>query len=123
MTPNSPVTEATELSAQILADMELGKIQNHQILLKCRRLARLVGDDNWRKWLDLEIHGYNTSVPGVTYDETLKLLHTSVGNWTAKNTRDSFIPWLLWSKSLRLQNWNWRRVASQHRYMLAALGL
>ena len=71
MISRSPLVEATELSTEILADMELGKISNHQILLKCRRLARLVGDDNWKKWLDLEIHGYNTEVSGVTYEEKL----------------------------------------------------
>jgi hypothetical protein len=69
MIRTSPVVEATELSAEILADMELGKIPNHQILLKCRRLARLVGDENWKKWLDVEIHGYNVRPPDVTHEE------------------------------------------------------
>jgi len=71
MINRSPLVEATELSAEILADMELGKISNHQILLKCRRLARLAGDENWKKWLDLEIHGYNVCPPDVTYEELL----------------------------------------------------
>lgn len=71
MISRSPLVEANELSAEILADMELGKIPNHQILLKCRRLARLVGDENWKKWLDLEIHGYNVRPPDVTYEELL----------------------------------------------------
>ncbi|MGN6719044.1 MAG: hypothetical protein ACTHLX_16815 [Candidatus Binatia bacterium] len=73
MITSSPLNEATALSAEILADMELGKIPNHQILLKCRRLARLVGDDNWTKWLNLEIHGYNVRDPGTTYEERLEL--------------------------------------------------
>jgi len=65
----SPLAEASELSAEVLADMELGRIPNHQILLKCRRLARLVGDEIWSKWLELEIHGYNSPLVKLTDEE------------------------------------------------------
>lgn len=71
MINKSPLVEASELSAEILADMELGRVPNQQILLKCRRLARLVDDEYGKKWLDLEIQGYNIEVPGVTYEEKL----------------------------------------------------
>jgi len=65
----SPMAEARELSAEVLADMELGRNPNHQILFKYRRLARLVGDEIWIKWLDLEMHGYNSSLAQVTEKE------------------------------------------------------
>lgn len=67
----SPLDEARDLSSEILADMELGRVANHQVLLKCRRLARLTGDEIWKKWLDLELHGYNVNHPRVQYDELL----------------------------------------------------
>ena len=71
MTSKSPLQEASELSGEILADMEFARIPNHQILLKCRRLARLVGDERGRKWLDLELHGYQILPKDVSQEEYL----------------------------------------------------
>ena len=69
MTSKSPLHEARELSGEILANMELGGIPNHQILLKCRRLARLVGDEKWKKWLYLELNGYHLRPNDISVEE------------------------------------------------------
>jgi len=69
---SSPLDEATDLSATILADLELGRISDHQVLLKCQRLARLVGDAVWQRWLELELHGYNVTPEGITHEELLQ---------------------------------------------------
>ncbi len=66
---HSPLDEAVVLSATILNDMEVGNKTNHQILLKCRRLARLVDDTQWQEWLDLELHGYNPVPSGITFEK------------------------------------------------------
>jgi hypothetical protein len=71
MTSKSPLLEASELSGEILQDMELARIPNHQILLKCRRLARLVGDEQGGKWLDFELHGYYQLPKDVSREEFL----------------------------------------------------
>lgn len=69
MSEKSLLDDATSLSEDVLKDLELGRLTNYQILLKCRRLARLVNDDNWTKWLDLELHGYNVFHQGISNEE------------------------------------------------------
>jgi hypothetical protein len=48
-----------ELSRELLDDIELGRLEAEKLLLKCSRLARLVGSDEIQAWIELEMRGYN----------------------------------------------------------------
>lgn len=52
-----------ELSAELLDDIELSRLDSEKLLLKCNRLARLAGSDEERKWIAFEIGGYNSTDP------------------------------------------------------------
>jgi hypothetical protein len=53
--------EALQLAEELLADIELSRLQPSQVLLKASRLARLLSDDSAREWLDFELNGYPAS--------------------------------------------------------------
>lgn len=52
-----------ELARELLDDIELSRTSAESLVLKASRLARWVGSDETRKWLQLEMIGYNDSDP------------------------------------------------------------
>lgn len=71
-----------ELSRQLLDDIELGALESDKLLLKCARLARLVGNAEVQQWIQYELRGYNDT-------ETLSRKYLSLtGRWISieKNT-------------------------------------
>ena len=56
--------EALRLSEELLADIELSRCGPQELLLKARRLARLVADDEAGSWLGFELVGYPQSSEG-----------------------------------------------------------
>ena len=50
-----------ELSKELLDDIELSRIDADKLLLKCSRLARLVGSEEIQQWIEYEMKGYNVS--------------------------------------------------------------
>lgn len=67
---------ASRLAAELLDDIELGRLSTETLLLKASRLARLAGDDETRKWLAFEQSGYSASDP-----VALKFMSLT-GRWT-----------------------------------------
>lgn len=64
------------LARDLLDDIELGRLTPEKLLLKATRLARLIGDDEVRKWLAFELSGYIS-------DDPISLKYMSVtGRWT-----------------------------------------
>lgn len=57
-TSTSRQQEALSLAEELLGDIELNRLREHQILLKALRLARLTRNDNLQEWLGYELHGY-----------------------------------------------------------------
>lgn len=53
----------SRLAAELLDDIELGRLDTEALLLKVSRLARLAGDEETRAWLRFEQSGYNSSDP------------------------------------------------------------
>jgi len=49
---------ALELSEELLGEIESKKIDDHSAILKCLRIARLVGDEKAIRWLQYETSGY-----------------------------------------------------------------
>jgi hypothetical protein len=49
---------ALELAEGILDDLELNRVEVEAVLMKCLRLARLLGDEALQRWMRLELHGY-----------------------------------------------------------------
>jgi hypothetical protein len=64
-----------ELARELLDDIELGRTTAEGLILKASRLARWVGNDEIRYWLQLEMGGYNGSDP-----VSLKYM-TITGRW------------------------------------------
>ena len=60
--------EALNLSSEILKNIELSEISLEKICLKCIRLARLCGDDDYEKAFGLEISGYGNFPNGLPPD-------------------------------------------------------
>jgi AbiTii len=52
-----------ELARELLDDIELGRTDPERLLLKASRLARWVGSDEIRQWLQYELGGYNSTDP------------------------------------------------------------
>lgn len=50
-----------ELAKELLDDIELSRLSAESLLLKASRLARWVGSDEIKYWINLEMQGYNTS--------------------------------------------------------------
>jgi hypothetical protein len=66
--PKSLALEAFELSTEVLADLELSRLQLSGCVMKAARLARLVGDDDYFLILRNELAGYPSSPKGVPPD-------------------------------------------------------
>jgi len=52
-----------KLARELLDDIELDRLPADKLLLKVSRLARLTGSETIRKWLNLEMLGYNGKDP------------------------------------------------------------
>jgi hypothetical protein len=52
-----------ELAKELLDDIELGRLSAEALLLKSSRLARWVGSDEVKHWIDFEMKGYNSTDP------------------------------------------------------------
>jgi hypothetical protein len=68
-----------ELAKELLDDIELGRTDAERLLLKASRLARWVGSEEIRYWLQLELGGYNDTNP-----ISLKYM-TITGRWLDKD--------------------------------------
>lgn len=65
-----------ELAKELLDDIELGRIPAEKLLLKSSRLARWVGSEETRIWIEYEMIGYNATEP-------ISLKYMSLtGRWT-----------------------------------------
>ena len=62
---------ALTISDEILSDIENTDLTFEQILLKCKKLARLRDDFEALNWFTAELHGYGTDVqiPGITRED------------------------------------------------------
>jgi hypothetical protein len=49
------------LAKELLDDIELSRLSAESLLLKASRLARWVGSEEVRHWINLEMTGYNSS--------------------------------------------------------------
>jgi hypothetical protein len=67
-----------ELAHELLDDIELSRTDAESLVLKASRLARLVGSDEVRYWLKLELGGYNS-----TNEVSLKYMAIT-GRWIDK---------------------------------------
>ena len=61
MSEQSRSEHILELSKELLDDIELSRTNVENLILKASRLARLVGSEEVRQWLKLEMGGYNSS--------------------------------------------------------------
>jgi hypothetical protein len=64
-----------DLAKELLDDIELSRLSAESLLLKASRLARWVGSDEIKYWLNLEMKGYNSS-----HDISLKYMGIT-GRW------------------------------------------
>ena len=65
-----------ELARELLDDIELSRTNPEGLILKASRLARWVGSDEIKYWLQLEMSGYNSTNP-------VSLKYMSItGRWT-----------------------------------------
>lgn len=67
-----------ELAKELLDDIELSRLSAESLLLKASRLARWVGSDEIKYWINLEMKGYNSS-----NDISLKYMEIT-GRWINK---------------------------------------
>lgn len=67
-----------ELAKELLDDIELSRVAVEPLLLKASRLARWTGSEEIKRWIELELRGYNT-----LKDTDLKFIDIS-GRWIDK---------------------------------------
>lgn len=67
-----------ELAKELLDDIELSRLSAEALLLKASRLARWVGSDEIKYWINLEMKGYNAS-----NEISIKYMGIT-GRWTNK---------------------------------------
>ena len=72
-----------ELAKELLDDIELSRLPAESLLLKTSRLARWVGSDEIKYWIDLEMKGYNDSPISLKYVEL-------TGRWINKEAQEGF---------------------------------
>ncbi|MBU0538383.1 MAG: hypothetical protein KKG00_00530 [Bacteroidetes bacterium] len=72
------------LSKELLDDIELSKLPAESLLLKASRLARWVGSEEIKYWINLEMRGYNNSS-----DISLKYMGIT-GRWTNKEKGEGY---------------------------------
>ncbi|HXC52967.1 MAG TPA: hypothetical protein VN634_18925 [Candidatus Limnocylindrales bacterium] len=63
MTDQSRSEHILQLARELLDDIELSRTSAESLILKASRLARWVGNNEIRQWLQLEMGGYNGSDP------------------------------------------------------------
>lgn len=81
MTEQSRSKHILELAQELLDDIELGHAEGERLILKASRLARWVGSDEIRGWLQYEMGGYNSTEP-------LSLKYMSItGRWTDRKDK------------------------------------
>lgn len=68
-----------ELAKELLDDIELSRLAAESLLLKSSRLARWVGSDEIKYWIDLEMKGYNSS-----NEVSIKYMEVT-GRWTDRD--------------------------------------
>lgn len=84
MSQKSQAEHVLELSRELLDDIELGRLDAEKLLLKCSRLARLVGSEEIQEWIGLEMRGYNdTSTVSLEY-------MSQTGRWTDYKEKKGF---------------------------------
>jgi len=68
---NNKLEKMLEVSDEILNNIENSDISFEQILLKCKKLARLRDDFDAINWFTAELSGYGTNIniPGITRDD------------------------------------------------------
>jgi AbiTii-like protein len=72
------------LAKELLDDIELSRLPSEALLLKTMRLARLTGSQDARRWLILEMIGYNESAP-----DALKFMNLT-GRWINQQTKQAY---------------------------------
>lgn len=70
-----------ELAKELLDDIELSRLPAESLLLKASRLARWVGSDEIKYWINLEMKGYNGS-----NEISLKYMGVT-GRWTNREEK------------------------------------
>ena len=73
-----------ELSSELMDDIELSRMPVEGLILKASRLARLVGSDEVKYWLSLEMGGYNG-----TNETSLKYMGIT-GRWHDKEKQKGY---------------------------------
>jgi hypothetical protein len=63
MNSKSQSEHVLDLCRELLDDIELSRLGADKLLLKCSRLARLVGSDEVQKWIGYEMGGYYDTEP------------------------------------------------------------
>lgn len=81
MTNQSQSKHILELARELLDDIELRRDSAEYLILKTSRLARLVGSEEIKYWLNLEMQGYNSS-----NEISLKYMEIT-GRWISKKKR------------------------------------
>jgi hypothetical protein len=81
MATQSRSQHVLELARELLDDIELGRTTAEGLILKASRLARWVGSDETRYWLQLEMGGYNSTDP-----ISLKYMGIT-GRWTDREKK------------------------------------
>ena len=73
-----------DLTKELLDDIELGRTTGERLLLKTARLARLIGSEEIKKWLEYEMRGYNS------HDELSRKYITNTGRWIDKTENKAY---------------------------------
>lgn len=73
-----------ELAKELLDDIELSRLSAEALLLKASRLARWVGSEEIKCWINLEMKGYNSS-----NEISLKYMGKT-GRWTNKEKNEGY---------------------------------
>ncbi len=73
-----------ELAKELLDDIELSRLSAESLLLKASRLARWVGSDEIKYWINLEMKGYNAS-----NETSLKYMGVT-GRWTNREEKKGY---------------------------------
>jgi hypothetical protein len=72
------------LAKELLDDIELSRLSAEPLLLKASRLARWVGSDEIKYWINLEMNGYNNS-----NEISIKYMGIT-GRWTNREERKGY---------------------------------
>jgi AbiTii len=76
----------TSLACELLDDVEMSRLSGEQLLLKASRLARLIGSEEVKQWLEFELHGYGHWGHTAVCNKYMGL----TGRWTDKEKREGY---------------------------------